>query len=300
MPDAAIPTRIEEQEVVAKPPSPRAAQARHHPAAVATNPPQPPQIPASDLFAQAQPSVDTIDFAATTGSAPPPVDTTAPPISTSLPASPLSATFNSMFPDPSPNDPFGSTDQNDFDFDIDFSAIADTGPAGGDLDLSALNTSTAPQASAPVTSTAGAADGETGAGEDINSLLPGLENFVNSGADFDMLELGSGSDAAAVATAAVAAENIPPLDANAFTVGLDGSGITNALPATTMGEDDKAMEAPPGESSFDDLFFANDTEMDFGTGLDDSNGQNGGGDGDANDDMADFEGVSDFDESWFK
>ena len=96
--------------------------------------------------------------------------------------------------------------------------------------------------------------------EDINTLLPGLENYVNAGTDFSNI-------------------NIP---------------VTSTLPETSQVAPVGTSGAPAptsaqpviADSSFDDIFASGDFSMD-GTGDD---GMGGGS----------FDDLEDFDEEWFK
>ena len=99
--------------------------------------------------------------------------------------------------------------------------------------------------------------------EDIDSLLPGLDNYVNDGADFSMLDMNIPATAALPdASASIANTSAPALDPNATNEGA------------------QQMDSAPMESNFDDLF-------------------GGSGDWGMDDDMGGGT-MGDFDEDWFK
>lgn len=157
------------------------------------------------------------------------------------------ADFESMF-----NDVEGAHADNDINFDLEFSNDANmgedliNGSAFGDI----TNTNSA------------LLDLNAASNEDINTLLPGLENYVHDGEDFTMLD-------------------IPPATT------LPQSA---ALPQTTKAGNsntaDTVADAAPVESNFDDMF--------FGSGYSTMGGAEHGDI--AEDGVGDF---GDFDETWF-
>ncbi|KAA6408536.1 MAG: hypothetical protein FRX48_07618 [Lasallia pustulata] len=158
------------------------------------------------------------------------------------------ADFESMF-----NDVEGADADNDINFDLDFSADANMGQ-----DLINAN------AFGNITNTNnGLIDLNAASNEGINTLLPGLENYVHDGEDFTMLDIPP-------ATTLPAGAVLPP--------------------ATKAGNNNVAeagADAPPVESNFDDMFYGSG---DFSMG--------GAEDSDMGDDgIGDF---GDFDEAWFK
>ena len=158
------------------------------------------------------------------------------------------ADFESMF-----NDVEGTNADNDINFDLDFSADANMGQ-----DL--INDS----AFGDITATNnGLIDLNAASNEDINTLLPGLENYVHDGDEFAMLDM-------------------PPATSMA-----GNAGLPQATTAGNVNMGDGMAEAAPVESNFDDMFFGSG---DFTMG--------GTEDGDMGDDgIGDF---GDFDEAWFK
>ena len=100
--------------------------------------------------------------------------------------------------------------------------------------------------------------------EDINTLLPGLENYVNDGGDFSMIDLPMGN------TMGDTAATVPM------------SGITEQVAASGGDNGDagvgQSSEIAPMESNFDDLFGSGDWA----------------GDGDMGDGA-----MVDFDDDWF-
>lgn len=157
------------------------------------------------------------------------------------------ADFESMF-----NDVEGADADNDINFDLDFSTDANMGQ-----DIINDN------AFGDITSTGNSLiDLNAASSEDINTLLPGLENYVHDGEDFTMLD-------------------IPPATI------LPESAV---LPQTTKAANSHVAEvvadAAPVESNFDDMF--------FGSGY---STMGGAEDGDMGEDgVGDF---GDFDETWF-
>lgn len=158
------------------------------------------------------------------------------------------ADFESMF-----NDVEGADADNDINFDLEFSTDAN-------LDQDLINDSVF---DGDITTTnSGLLDLNAASNEDINTLLPGLENYVHGGEDFTMLD-------------------IPPATT------LPESAT---LPQTNKAENSNVAEAvadaAPVESNFDDMF--------FGSGY---SNMDGAEDGDmADDGVGDF---GDFDETWF-
>ncbi|KAL9025694.1 MAG: hypothetical protein Q9196_005523, partial [Gyalolechia fulgens] len=181
--------------------------------------------------------------------------TSQPPSSAGL----QDAEFESMFNDTNLPD---STD--DLNFDLDFSTEDATG--GSDLlDASAFQNISLPN---------GDAIGDTlnpTANEDLTTLLPGLENYVNGSNDFSMTNIAG---------------------MNADFLNSVGHGDTNNIPGTSSRAGDSttvptAVEpTAPIESSFEDMFGL-DSYMN-GTGDDELGGTGNMGE------------VGDFDESWFK
>ena len=99
--------------------------------------------------------------------------------------------------------------------------------------------------------------------EDIDSLLPGLDNYVNDGADFSMLDMNIPATATLPdASASITNTSAPAPDPNSTNEGL------------------QQMDSAPMESNFDDLF-------------------GGSGDWGMDDDMGGGT-MGDFDEDWFK
>ena len=162
------------------------------------------------------------------------------------------ASFESMFRDNETNGASG-----DIDFALDFSSHAkmgedllntdlfgDMGENGG-TDFSNLDTSI---------------------NEDINTMLPGLDNYVNSDNDFSMIDL-------------PATTTGPEIKALAD----ESSGKQASNSAET------SLNTAPMDSKFDDMFFGS---VELGG---DEAGSNGMGGGDDN-----IGDLGDFDESWFK
>ena len=116
--------------------------------------------------------------------------------------------------------------------------------------------------------------------EDIDTLLPGLDNYVNDPADFSMLDLTiptAASTAPETTTTATAAiNNSAPPPAQPQIANIDAAGAQ-------QGQMDSAPSALPLESSFDDLFGGSG---DWGA-VDDEMGGDGGT-------------LGDFDEDWFR
>ncbi|KAI4170619.1 MAG: hypothetical protein LQ343_004851 [Gyalolechia ehrenbergii] len=181
--------------------------------------------------------------------------TSQPPSSAGLP----DAEFESMF-----NDTNLPDSTNDLNFDLNFST-EDANGSSDLLDASAFQNIALPN---------GDAMGDTSnptANEDLTTLLPGLENYVNGSHDF-------------------AITSLP--DMNADFLNSNGNGDTNSIPgASSTAGDGTTMQAAaeptaPIESSFEDMFGL-DSYMN-GTGDDELGGTGNMGE------------VGDFDESWFK
>ena len=170
------------------------------------------------------------------------------PTAIQIPTSAELQDFKSMF-----NDVEGADADNDINFDLDFSADANMGQ-----DLINAN------AFGNITNTSnGLIDLNAASNEDINSLLPGLENYVHGGEDFAMLD-------------------VPPATT------LPASAVLP--PATKTGNSDVAeagADAAPVESNFDDMFFGSG-DFSMGGAEDGDMGNEGIGD------------LGDFDEAWFK
>ena len=122
--------------------------------------------------------------------------------------------------------------------------------------------------------------------EDIDTLLPGLDHYVNDPADFSILDLTiptAASTAPETTTTAAAAINSsapPPPPAQPQIANIDAAG---AQQGQQLGQMDSAPSALPLESSFDDLFGGSG---DWGA-VDDEMGGDGGT-------------LGDFDEDWFR
>ncbi len=153
------------------------------------------------------------------------------------------APFESMF-----NDIEQPTNASSLDFDLGFSNSQDllNNPVFDNIDLSNTEEATALNATSA---------------EDINTLLPGLENYVNDGGDFSMIDF----PPATMPELTAATTNAPT---ESTTAGANNTGGTG-----------QAAEMAPMESNFDDLFGSGDWA----------------GDGDMGDGA-----MVDFDEDWFK
>lgn len=166
------------------------------------------------------------------------------------------AEFESMFNDTNLPDP-----TDDLNFDLNFS----TDDANGSSDL--LDVSAFQNIPLPSGDAGGDTSNQT-ANEDLTTLLPGLENYVNGSNDFSIA-------------------NIPGI--NTDFLNTDGNGNAINLPGqSSTGGDGGPMDAAveptaPIESSFEDMF-----------GLDSY--MNGTGD----DELGGTGEVGDFDDSWFK
>lgn len=166
-----------------------------------------------------------------------------PPLIDSAPTTHDPAPFESMFNDLSP-----TQNGTNLDFDLGFSTTDDL------LDFENID----------MTNTVETANLNANQAEDINTLLPGLENYVNDSSDFSMIDLPM--------------EPLPGETAAAAPVnGVTDGGIGGV---TGVGEGRHVVETAPMESNFDDL---------FGSAGDWS------GDGDLGDGA-----MVDFDEDWFK
>lgn len=198
----------------------------------------PPIIPKPDQATEKAPSPKMSGSAA--AAAPPVADASSqePPSHTQE-----AAPFESMF-----NDIEQPTNASSLDFDLGFSNSQDllNDPVFDNIDLG--NTEEA------------AALNATSA-EDINTLLPGLENYVNDGGDFSMIDFPTNT----MPQLTVATTNAPT---ESTIVGANNTGGTG-----------QAAEMAPMESNFDDLFGSGDWA----------------GDGDMGDGA-----MVDFDEDWFK
>ena len=159
--------------------------------------------------------------------------------------------FDSMFADtgaPNNNEPLN--------FDIDFTT--DTGMSQDLLQDNPFGDMTSNN------------DFTTTSNENIDSLMPGIENYVNAHTtgnvsdNFTMLDLSANS---AVFDNSASSKPVP--DAEIDFTNIDAAADTGM------------MEAPPADSTFDDLFF-------------DDSGDLGMGDGDISGDFGDF------DDNWFK
>lgn len=157
------------------------------------------------------------------------------------------ADFESMF-----NDVEGADADNDINFDLEFSTDAN-------LDQDLISDS----AFDDITNTnSGLLDLSAASNEDINTLLPGLENYVHDGEDFTMLD-------------------IPPI-----TTIPESAALPQSNKADKSNVAEAVADAAPVESNFDDMF--------FGSGY---SNMGGAEDGDmADDGVGDF---GDFDETWF-
>ncbi|KAL8794617.1 MAG: hypothetical protein Q9195_002813 [Heterodermia aff. obscurata] len=107
--------------------------------------------------------------------------------------------------------------------------------------------------------------------EDIDTLLPGLDNYVNDPADFSMLDLSIPTTTTAPENTTTAAPPPPAQNTN------------NDAAPQQLGQMDAAPSTIPLESSFDDLFGGSG---DWGA-MDDEMGGDGGT-------------LGDFDEDWFR
>lgn len=154
------------------------------------------------------------------------------------------APFESMF-----NDIEQPTNGSSLDFDLGFSNSQDllNDPVFDNIDLSNTEETTALNATSA---------------EDINTLLPGLENYVNDSGDFSMIDFPT----AEMPELITATTNAPP-------------GSTTGAGGDKTGSTGQAPELAPMESNFDDLFGSGDWA----------------GDGDMGDGA-----MVDFDEDWFK
>lgn len=161
---------------------------------------------------------------------------------------PEAAPFESMF------------DLEQPEFDLDLSNGQDLLNDSLFEDLGAPSNNENPDLNANATST-----------EDINTLLPGLENYVNDNGDFSMIDLPVGGTMAQDAA-------MP----NGTTTAAEAQGTTTAAAEATVATDGmtatQALEMPM-ESNFDDL---------FGSGEWGDSGEMGDG------------AMVDFDEDWFK
>ena len=151
--------------------------------------------------------------------------------------------FESMF-----NNDEEANGNDQMDFDLDFAT--DTNTAEDFLNHSAFENITMSNEEVKNLNTSN---------EDINALLPGLENFVNAGDEFSLTDIPASNSAVLHETN-------------------NGSGTTNPATSAIVAP----VEQAPIESNFDD-FFASGNYMDEG-GDDDM-----GGDG----------RVGDFDDAWF-
>ncbi|KAL9593941.1 MAG: hypothetical protein Q9219_007307, partial [cf. Caloplaca sp. 3 TL-2023] len=169
------------------------------------------------------------------------------------------ADFESMF-----NDPDLPNTANDLTYDFNFSA-EDTSGNNDLLDTSAFQNISLPNGDTNELSL------DPTATEDLTTLLPGLENYVNGSNDFSIT-------------------NLPDINTDFLTT--DGSSnanqasiVTDAAEAKRLGQVSAESRAPI-ESSFEDMF-----------GLDSyMNGTEGDGLGSA----GNMGEVGDFDEDWFK
>ena len=165
------------------------------------------------------------------------VTTTQPGRSSGTPTIPdfQDVNFESMFNDS------GTADDNDqMDFDLGFTNEANT-------DQDFLNDSAFENITR---SNEDVKNLNTTSNEDINTLLPGLENYVNAGDDFSLTD-------------------IPASNSTALPNAANMSGITDAAVSAPL-------EQAPLESNFDD-FFASGNYMDGG-GDEDMGGDGGFGD----------------------
>lgn len=181
------------------------------------------------------------------------------------------AQFESMFNE----DPTSSTDAADLDFGLGFPSTND--------DRSILSGDAAELLSRPVLHDMGVG-GEnvaealnTGApnssnNEDINTLLPGLENYVNAGNGFSLISNGATTDPLPTTTTTA------PTTKDALTTNAEQQQQQN----TTASE----IEQPAIESNFDDLFG-------FGSYMDGNDDDELGG-------LGGMGEVPAFDDDWFK
>lgn len=187
---------------------------------------------------------------------PPPMEQTSQPPSN---ADFQDAEFESMF-----NDTNLPESTDDLNFDLNFS----TEDANGNSDL--LDPSAFQNISLPTSDNIGDPSNQT-ANEDLTTLLPGLENYVNDSNGFSLT-------------------NVPGI--NTDFLNTDGNGNLNNPPGgSSMGGDGTTMNTAveptaPIESSFEDMFGL-DSYMN-GTGDDELGGTGNIGE------------VGDFDDSWFK
>ena len=138
--------------------------------------------------------------------------------------------FESMF-----NDTGLVTNEDPINFDLDFSTEGASQDIMNDSAFENITMSDADLANAAPTSN-----------EDINSLLPGLENYVNADTDLTSLRL-------------------PP--ASTASVTSQGAAIGASVTAATV-PTQSSTEAMPADANFDNLFEGLDFSMD-GTGQDD-------------------------------
>ncbi|KAL9611098.1 MAG: hypothetical protein Q9167_004231 [Letrouitia subvulpina] len=204
---------------------------------------------------------DTLASTGTTNPHPPDKSTTTPTTTAFA-----DAQFESMFNE----DPITGNDAADLDFDLGFpstnddrsmlsgdaaellsgSALQDMG-VGGDTTTKALNIG------APNSSN----------NEDINTLLPGLENYVNAANDFSLISNGATTD---------------PLLTTAATTTTANNAEQQQQQNTTTSD----IEQPAIESNFDDLFG-------FGSYMDGNDDDELGG-------LGGMGEVPAFDDEWFK
>ena len=173
------------------------------------------------------------------------IDEATPAAEMPLDSSAADLDFESMF-----NDTVLTGDDNAMDFGLDFSSDAN-------LNQDVLNDSAF--ANIEMTNADMSNLGAT-TSEDINTLLPGLENYVNAGTDFSNITIPSASTL--------------PATSQVTSAGILGASIQNSAPPIAA------------DSSLDDIFDSGDFSM-GGTGDD------GMGDGT-------FGDLEDFDEDWFK
>jgi len=198
----------------------------------------PPVVLKPDLATEKAPSPKILEPAADAAPKAADVSSLEPPSHTQE-----AAPFESMF-----NDVEQSTNINSLDFDLGFSTSQDllNDPVFDNIDLS--NTEEATNLTAT-------------SAEDINTLLPGLENYVNDGGDFSMIDF-------------------PPTTMPELTAATTNAPTESTTAgANNTGSAGQAAEMAPMESNFDDLFGSGDWA----------------GDGDMGDGA-----MVDFDEDWFK
>ena len=198
------------------------------------------------------------------------------------------APFESMFTDL--DNPSGPTS---LDFDLGFPPASTTDAPDLLIDDTIFNTM--PPATASNLDDQIQSQTLNTSAEDIDTLLPGLDNYVNDPADFSMLDLTiptvasstapetTTTTAAAAAAAAITNNSAPAPPPPPAAQPQNANTDAAAQQIQQLGQMDAAPSALPLESSFDDLFGGSG---DWGA-VDDEMGGDGGT-------------LGDFDEDWFR